>query len=293
MKKALIIGASGLLGGVFAQQMEGTYRVWGTYKDNIAYGNPPLTWGYSHLDIINYREVADLFSHVQPDIVIHCAGIANVDKCEDNTKLAWDTHEVGTENVSQWCRKANSKLVYISTDSVFDGTIGNYHELSETHPINVYGASKLRGEKVTAWAKDYLVIRTAFFDRLAKWVIENLKENKEISMFRDVYASPIFAVDLVDIIIKMCEQDLKGVYHVGGKGSWSKYEFGVYLAKELNLNPFLIKRIMVKTLKERVPRPKNLSLDCGKVERDLGIKVPTLQEGLKRFKEGYEQNKTR
>lgn len=283
MKKVLIIGASGTLGSVFLKKLKDNYQVWGTFNNNY-------TENCSKLDILDYRAVGDMFNLVRPDYTILCAAIADVDKCESNPKLAWDTHEVGTENVAQWCRKVNSKLVYISTDSVFDGTKGNYHELSETKPINVYASSKLRGEKVTTWAKDYLIIRTAFFGHkgLAKWVIESLKENKEISMFRDVYFSPIFTDDLVDIIIKMCEKNLTGLYHVGGQGSWSKYEFGIKLAKTFRLDPKLIKRTLVGDMKERVPRPKNISINCGKVEKDLCMKVPTLTEGLLRFKESYE-----
>jgi dTDP-4-dehydrorhamnose reductase len=293
MKKALIIGASGHLGNVFAKRMVKEYEVVATFCKN--YSNPVSGTQQIPLDIMNYREVGDVFNSTRPNLVIHCAAMTNVDKCEDNPKLAWDTHEVGTENVSQWCRKANSKLVYISTDSVFDGARGNYKETDETTPINVYGASKLRGEKVAMWAKDYLIIRTAFFGHkgLAKWVMDNLKENKEIEMYRDVYFSPIFTEDLVDIILQMCEKNLQGIYHVGGRGSWSKYEFGVYLARAFNLNPFLIKRVLVKTVKERVPRPKNISINVSKVETDLGIKMPTFTEGLKHFKEGYERYENR
>lgn len=281
MKKVLIIGGSGHLGSIFYQRMKDSYQVWPTYHDKR------IEHSHIKLDITNYRDVADAFNFAKPNYVIHCAAIVDVDKCESNHKLAWDTHEVGTENVAQWCRKANSKLVYISTDSVFDGTKGNYKETDETNPINVYGASKLRGEKVATWAKDYLIIRTAFFGNkgLAQWVIESLKESQQIPMYRDVYFSPIFTEDLVDIIVKMCEQNLTGLYHVGGQGSWSKYEFGVKLAKVFKLDPTLIKRTLVGDIKERVPRPKNISIDSSKVEKDLGIKVPTLTEGLLRFKE--------
>lgn len=285
MKKVLIIGGSGFLGSVFAERMEGKYQVWKTFNNNY-------TRDCSRLDILNYRDVGDIFNLVRPNYVIHCAAIANVDKCESNPELAWGVHEVGTENVSQWCRKANSKLVYISTDSVFDGKRGAYKETDETNPINVYAASKLRGEKVATWAKDYLIIRTAFFGNkgLAKWLINNADKGHTIPMFSDVYFSPIYTEDLVDIIIKMCEKNLTGIYHVGGKEGWSKYSFGVKLAISLGFNPTLIKRVSVNTIKERVPRPKNLSLDISKAENDLGIKMPTLQEGLLRFKESYEQS---
>jgi dTDP-4-dehydrorhamnose reductase len=286
MKKALILGGSGHLGSVFTRRMLKDYQVTSTYHKNLNFVE-----GCSHkyLDIRNYRDVADIFNLVRPELVINCAALANVEGCEQDTKLAWALNEEGVENIAQYTRKVNAKLVHISTDSVFDGTRGNYNETDETHPINVYGASKLRGEKVAAWAKDYLIIRTAFFGHsgLAKWVIENLKDNKEIPMFRNVYFSPIFTEDLVDIIIKMSEKNLQGLYHVGGRGSWSRYEFGVFLAKALKLNPFLIKRVIVGEVKETAKRPKNLSLDCCKTQTDLGMNMPLLSEGLKRFKESY------
>lgn len=283
MKKVLIIGASGTLGSVFLKKLKDNYQVWGTFNNNY-------TENCSKLDILDYRAVGDMYNLVRPDYTILCAAIADVDKCESNPKLAWDTHEVGTENVSQWCRKTNSKLVYISTDSVFDGKRGAYKETDETNPINVYAASKLRGEKVTTWAKDYLIIRTAFFGHkgLAKWVIENLKESNSITMFNDVFFSPIYTEDLVDIIIKMCEKDLKGIYHVGGEFGYSKYEFGRNLANAFELDWTFITPVSVDTMKSRTPRPKNLSIDISKLQKDLDIKVPTLTEGLLRFKESYE-----
>lgn len=280
MKKVLIIGASGTLGSVFLKKLKDNYHVRGTFNNNFAEK-------CSKLDIMDYRAVGEVFKEEKPHYVIHCAALANVDKCEAESGLAWGINEVGTENIAQYARKFNAKLVYISTDSVFDGEKGNYKETDVTHPINIYGKSKLQGEKVATWAKDYLVIRTAFFDRLAGWVIANLKDGKEISMFRDVYFSPICTSDLVDITLKMCEKELTGVYHVGGQGSWSKYEFGVNLAKVFNLNPDLIKRTLVGDIKERVPRPKRLSLDSSKAEKDLGIRMPTLKEGIARFKENY------
>jgi len=286
MKRILITGGSGHLGSVFTRRMLKDYQVTSTYHKNL---NFIEGCAHKYLDIRNYRDVADIFNLVRPELVINCAALANVDKCEEDTKMAWALNEEGVESIAQYTRKVNAKLVHISTDSVFDGERGNYNETDKAHPINIYAASKFQGERAATWAQEFLIIRTAFFGHkgLAKWVVDSLKEKKQIDMFRDVYFSPIFTEDLVDIIIKMCEKNLQGGYHVGGQGSWSKYKFGVYLARVMGLDPFLIKRVMVKTLKERVPRPKNLSLDVSKVERDLGIKMPTLTEGLKRFKESY------
>ncbi len=282
MKRVIITGGSGFLGHEFTKRMVDNYQVISAYHNNLI---PTEGCEQIKLDITDYRDVMSLWRDFKPELVIHCAALVNVDEGEKDKSKIWAINATGTEHVAQACREFKSKLIYMSTDSVFDGTKGNYKETDTVNPINEYSKSKLKGEQVSTWAKDYLIIRMAFFDKLANWVLDNLKQNKSINMFRDVYFSGIYSGDLIGITLKMLEK--QGIYHIGCQGSWSKFEFGVNLAKSFSLNPDLIRRTLVGDMKERAQRPERLSLDCAKVEKDLGIKMPTLTEGLKCFKESY------
>jgi len=281
VKRLLITGGSGVLGRVFTNKLSDRYQVISTFHNTIV---PCHRATFAKMDITDYRDVGAVFREFKPEIVIHTAALANVDECEKNPHEAWQINEAGTENVSIFCRELKAKLVYISTDSVYDGSTGIHKEDEKLNPINVYAKTKLIGEHKALISKDYLILRLAYFDRLANWVVDSLRKHKEISMYRNVYFSPISAVTLTNMIVSMCDKNLSGIYNVGCQGSWSKYEFGVELAKTMELDAELIQRVMVEYGKDKVPRPENLSLDYTKVEHDLGIKMPSLRAELLRYK---------
>jgi len=287
MQRILITGGSGFLGHTLTKMLVGKYKVFSAYNKNLIKVNGCI---HSHLDITNYQEVRSVFGDIKPDLVIHAAALANVEKCEEDPYLAWNINALGTGNIAWGCDNIKAKLVYISTDSVYNGERINHSEKEKTKPINSYAKTKLEGEKATL--NTNIVIRTAFFgDKgLAEWVASNLKMGRDIHMFTDALFSPIFTEDLGNIIIKMWENNLKGIYNVGSGDSCSKYEFGISVAKAFGIDDKLITPVMVDTVKSRIPRPKSLSLNVSKVEYDLGIKMPTVMEGINRFKDNYGRN---
>lgn len=293
----LVTGASGLLGSNIARRAGTTFRLVAVHRSHpISF--PDCTC--LPLDITNPDAVNELFRSAHPDLVLHTAAIADVDYCEDHPEKAWNTNVEGTANVAQACRKIGAKLVHISTDAVFDGTRGLYREEDEPHPINTYARTKLEAERrVMETVPESLIIRTAFYGRgpsgrkgLAEWTLEQLRRGEPFPMFTDVFFSPIYIGDLIEIIFEAHAQGLAGIYHVGSRERCSKHEFGMALARTFGFDPANLKAGVLADVPLRAPRPKDISLDTSRISRALGRPMPGLEEGLQRFRkdEGEERN---
>jgi len=282
MKRLLITGGSGNLGHVFTEKLSGQYQVLSTFHKTIV---PYHKATFAKMDITDYRDVGAIFREFKPEIVIHTAALANVDECEKNPHDAWQINEAGTENVSIFCRELKSKLVYISTDSIYDGSTGIHKENEKPNPINIYAKTKLIGEQKALIAKNSLIIRTAYFDRLADWALSELKQDKKVQMFTDTYFSPLCAEDLVITTNMMLLGNLSGIYNVGSFDFMSKYEFGRLLAHAFKYDQDWVIPVVASSMGNRVPRPKDLSLNIGKAEQSIGTPMPSILEGIARYQD--------
>ena len=288
-KRALITGGSGLLGSNTARAAAKDFEVFATYNSNYS-----LISGckFIPLDIRDKNKVFSVFQDVRPHLVIHTAALADVDYCEDHPEEAWAVNVEGTENIAKASSEISTKLIHISTNSIFDGKKGMYSEEDKPSPVNVYARTKLEGEKkVQRLIPDSIIIRTAFYGwslhnktSLAEWVITSLKEQKPVNMFTDVFFSPIFAGDLVEIIIEMYHKEICGVYHVGGRERCSKYAFGLEIAKSFGLNADNIHPTSITDMGLKAPRPRDLSLNVAKLSKELNTQLPSVREGVERFR---------
>ncbi|GAI18632.1 unnamed protein product, partial [marine sediment metagenome] len=192
-KRVLITGASGLLGANVAltASKKKDLEVYATYKSHPVRINKCRTF---YLDITHKKEVEQSMLKINPDFVIHTAALANVDQCQQYKREAWVINVSGTENLVEAVEKINSRLVYISTDSVFDGRRGWYTEKDRPNPLNYYAKTKLAGEKIVEGRNgNHTIIRTNIYGwnitgkfSLAEWVIDGLKNRKTLTMFKDV-----------------------------------------------------------------------------------------------------------
>ena len=195
MQKLLITGASGLLGNKIVKIANHTYEVIPTYNTMTLHSNSVK------LDITNLNEVFNVFSKLEPNIVIHTASETNVDKCEIEKEHAWKTNAEGTRNIAEACQKVNAKLVCVSTDYVFNGEKGLYDEEDKPDPVNYYGLTKLEGEKqVIKHCKDHAILRTSVLYgwhpwklNFATWVINQLRQDKQVTVVDDHYNTPTLA----------------------------------------------------------------------------------------------------
>jgi dTDP-4-dehydrorhamnose reductase len=285
--RLLVTGASGLLGNKIVEFAKHDYEVIPLYNTK------PLHPNSLKLDITNQSRVLRLFNKLKPHILIHTASETNVDKCETQKEHAWKINVEGTRNIALACNKANAKLFYISTDYVFDGKKGLYIEEDKPNPINYYGVTKLEGEnQVIHHCKNYAILRTSVLygchpwkQNFATWAINQLKQNKEITVVEDHYNTPTLADNLAEITIEAIQKNLQGLYHASGSERISRYEFAQQIARTFHLDPNLIKPIKMRQLAAWIAkRPKDSSLNTDKIQKQLKTKPLNITEGLNRMK---------
>jgi dTDP-4-dehydrorhamnose reductase len=277
--KVLVTGASGLLGTALLREasQRGIIAV-------PAYNTQPLNGGLQ-MDITEEAQIHATIRRVAPDYVIHTAAFTNVDACEIEPQYAWDVNALGTKNVAEACEKRDARLIYISTDYVFDGEEGPYSEEAPTHPINVYGESKLAGERFTLDSSVNAVARVCVLygpdkPNFVTWVINSLRSHTPIYVVTDQYNTPTYVGNCARALLRMCELGLTGVYHVSGREQLNRYAFACAIADVFALNKKLINETTTDTLQQRARRPMNSSLRVGKAERSLGMRLANVHEGL-------------
>ncbi len=289
MSRILITGASGLLGANLVVAFSELFTVLAAYKSNRMKSDHVDCF---QLDLVQKEWVASVFAQLRPGRVIHCAAQTDVDYCESHPEQAELANVDASRNVALAAEAVGAQLTYISTDSVFDGGKGTYSEQHQPEPINVYGRTKLEGERtVKDLLPDSLIIRTNIYgwnmqekESLAEWVLGRLERGEPLSGFRDVYFSPILVNDLAGILLRMMKLNLSGTYHVGGRQRCSKYQFGRHLASVFGHDLGLIQPVFVSDSQLAAPRPKDTSLDVAKVTQSLDLPMPEVVSGLRRFK---------
>jgi len=287
----LVTGASGLLGSKIVNCAERNFTVVPTHGTN------PLQSKSIKLNVVNLEEVLTIFQKFKPNMMVHAASETNVDKCEIEKEHAWKVNVEGAMNIAFACNKIGAKLVYISTDYVFDGLKGYYNEEDKPNPINYYGVTKLEGEKkVIQHCQDYVILRTSVLygwhpwkQNFVTWVINQLKQNKEIAVVQDHFNTPTLADNLAEMSTEALQKDLHGVYHASGSERISRYDFAVQIAKTFNLDTSLIKPIEMSQLTSWVAkRPKDSSLNTNKIRKQLKTQPLNITQGLKLMREEAE-----
>jgi dTDP-4-dehydrorhamnose reductase len=298
--RLLVTGASGLLGLNLAVQtaVDSRYAVSGVVHHNALAGVP---FNVIQADLGQPQAVAELLERTQPEVVIHCAALANLEACEAQPELAWRLNAGVPGELAAATARAGIKLVHISTDAVFDGQAGNYREEDTPHPLGVYARSKLAGEQAVTQANPQAIIaRVNFYGwslngtrSLAEFFYRNLSAGKAVNGFTDIFFCPLLVNHLADWLLKMVEKDLQGVYHVVSAEALSKYEFGCRIARLFGLNEQLITPVSWKAGGLQAQRSPDLTMQTGKLARDLATSLPDQAVGLQRFRQlfdsGYAQ----
>ena len=229
---------------------------------------------------------------LQPELVIHAAGLTSIEKCEANPTLAKYINVDLTKNLATVCAKLNIPMVYISTDHLFSGNESLVHEDCPVWPVNVYAKTKAEAETcVLASDAEALIIRTNFYgwgtsyrQSFSDMVINYLRAGKKISLFKDIYYTPMLIEPLVNSVHELVHKKAKGVFNVVGNDRISKYDFGVKLSKAFNLDNDLIDEGKIIDKPSLVNRPHDMSLSNQKVSNYLGRKMGGLDEHILKLK---------
>lgn len=233
-----------------------------------------------------------LLAEINPDVIIHTAGLTNVDKCETDYRQAEYSNVYLTEIVAKASADLNVKLVHISTDHFSNSSKSLSDESEIEVPLNNYAKTKLDAEYVVQkYAKESIIVRTNFFgwghqyrQSFSDRILSAARAGKEISLPDDVFFTPILIADLINAIDRLLSAKKTGIYNVVGPERISKYDFGVRLLKSFSLNPELVKKSSYQAKPGSAVRPKDMSLSSAKLCRDINIRIPDLNTSFQTLK---------
>lgn len=295
--RILVTGASGLLGINLALEASREHNVFGLVNDNRL-----KTEAFTVVqgDLLVPGTMERLLDETQPDWVIHCAALANLDACEADPGRA---QQLNTEvprklalSLQSLVGNGGARLLHVSTDAVFDGQRGDYTEADSPNPAGIYARTKLASEQAVLEADpEAIVARVNLFGyslnsrrSLSEFFLYNLQAGKSVMGFTDVIFCPLLANDLARIFLQMLDLGLSGLYHVVSSECLSKYEFGARIARRFGLDETLIHPSTVTQAGLKAARSPNLSLRSDKLAQALGAPTPTVNAGLDRFYQLYE-----
>ncbi len=242
-------------------------------------------------DLADGAAVREVIYRLKPDVVVHCAAMTAVDRCETEQELAWRINVDGTRAVADAARGAGARLVYISTDYVFDGAKdGPYTPDDPPHPLNVYGATKWEAEKITLDIPGGLVVRSSWlFSRRGKsfvrTVLELAARQAEIKMVNDQTGAPTWSKDLAAAILVCIEENASGILHVTNAGACTWHEYAEKVLALKGISGVAVKPITSDELGRPARRPKNSRLDCSAYAALAGRPLRQWDEALKEMLE--------
>jgi len=290
----LVTGASSLPGfRIVCEALKKGYDVIALYwKNPIPISNNNIT--KIRMDIRDLTSLKNLLHQNKPDIVIHAAALGDVDLCEKDKKLAWETNVQSTISLASLTAKLQAFLVYLSTDYVFDGEKGNYSEEEPPNPVDYYGFTKLMGEIACMSAgTEYAIVRASSIygfgpgrKNFAKFLVEKLSKNETVKALVDQYTSPTQATLLGETVIEIVEKKLTGIFHVVGE-KMSRYEFALKVAETLNLDKSLISPAKFEEMSWFAKRPRNSSLNFEKTKEKLKIDFYSTEKAFQTLKNEY------
>jgi len=287
----LITGANGMLGEECVRRLSNIHRITTCdLQEKLEYDGSAV---YQKLDIVDQAAVKEIIERIQPELIINCAAYTDVDGSEINRETAWNVNTGGVRNLLTAMAGKESKLIYISTDYVFDGNAGPYAEDQPTKPINYYGQTKLDAEKLIQksgipWA----IIRTNVLygnttiqkASFVRWVIEKLQRFETISIVNDQFGNPTWSFGLAEAIQKIIDKKATGLYHYAGKDYISRFEFALKIAGVYDLDPMLIRKTTTRALNQKAPRPYQAGLTCEKIKKELNVPFYSIIESLNKMK---------
>lgn len=299
--KVFVTGVNGQLGhDVMNELYKRGYEATGSDIADTYVGindfSPVTTMPYVKLDITDTDEVNRVISRLEPDVVIHCAAWTAVDMAEDDDKveLVRNVNAHGTENIAKACKNIDTKMIYISTDYVFDGqgTTPWSPDCKDYKPLNVYGQTKLEGElAVSSILNKYFIVRIAWVFGLngknfIKTMINVGKSLDEVRVVNDQIGTPTYTLDLSRLLVDMIETEKYGYYHVTNEGGYiSWYDFTKEIYKQYGLDAKVIPVTTEEYGLSKAKRPFNSRLDKSKLIENGFKPLPTWQDALRRYLE--------
>lgn len=284
MKKLsiVVIGSSGFIGSRIVDKLNSQFNLIGL--------------NHQKLDITRISQVEKLLSNIKADWIIHAAAIAHIDKCENDRKLGdksqtWKVNVEGTNNIALVCNKLRKRLLFLSTECIFDGKKGLFKEDDKPNPINWYGQTKYFGEqKVIESGIKFCILRAvlayghpqAFKNDLTGVFYKEIIRQRSVKAVSDQSLNVTFIDDLVDAISILIKNQAEGIYHYCGDKIISPYEIAQKIkfhtkSEKIQLYPMSLSDYFGKKAKLRLPQA---TLSCEKIQKDFGINYSNFNRAL-------------
>lgn len=293
----LVVGANGLLGSnVVRAGVDQGWTVSGTYHSTEPDFDIPL----SQLDITDVDTALEIFESWDPDWVVNCAAMTDVDGCEEAPECAHRINERAPSEIAAYCNERDRNFLQVSTDYVFDGgSRERYAENATVNPVQTYGQSKLDGEVAVREAiPDALIARLSFVYGVHRetgtltgfpaWVRDQLLAGEEVPLFTDQHITPSRAGQAAETICELIDADAHGTFNVACRSCVSPYKFGEAICEEMGADVSLLVEGKQSDVDRPATRPSHTCLDVTKVEETLGREQPTLAEDLNVISEWFE-----
>ena len=290
--KILITGANGLLGQHLVKLLTDCtdHEIIATGKGAARFLPLVKRLQYYPLDITDGLAVHELIDKTRPETIIHCAALTQVDECELAPIKAWSVNVTGTRFIIDAAKRINARIIFISTDFVFDGVHGPYKETDAVNPVSYYGSTKVAAEKSVAESGlSFTIVRTCLVyghslfgtrSNIINWVKQNLEQDKPIQVVSDQWRTPTYVEDLAKGILLIVEKKAEGYFHISGEAILSPWQMAMAAAKWLKLNSALIEKVDAANFTQPAKRPVTTGFIINKAKAVLGFIPLSFEAGL-------------
>jgi dTDP-4-dehydrorhamnose reductase len=287
-KKLLITGFNGFVAGSVIAHAKGKWEIHGIDLAGSPANDPDIF--YHTLDLLDEAKLTDLFRKIAPDAVIHAAAMANIDVCQNNQEKAEKVNIGITKVIAGLCRETGAKIIFCSTDTVFDGKKGNYTEADLPNAVNFYAETKIKAEQIVLSASDKNVVTRLSLvmglpvmgqgNSFLADTIEKLKKGLQVPFPANEIRTPLDVITLGKALVELAGNQFGGIVHLAGNTKINRYEMARQIAATLGYSPDLIQSTDSNAMEGRAPRPNDASLDNSLAKKILQTPMCTLTEGL-------------
>ncbi len=284
-----------MIGGHIASKANTAWEVYATCRSN------PVDLSSVQSILLRLEDkdsIPKVIQQIRPDVVIHCAAWSDLDRCEQDRKHAFQINAEGTAVLAKVCAGSNIRLIFTSSDMVFDGKKGNYTESDPPQPINVYGETKLLAEEqIQSVCSNYVIVRVALVygkpvirgNSFSEKIVNQFREGKSVPLFTDQFRTPVWVRTLADALLELASHDYAGMLHIGGSEKVDRYTFGLVLAEIGQYPSELCRPVSMFDLPTVAPRPQDTSFKISLAKKMLKTPFTSYRQRLS-FDYSVEEN---
>jgi len=288
MKRILLTGGSGLLGTRIINLRPADTEIVATFNAEFAHKPEGAEW--REVDLKDHDDVTALIADCAPDVIIHAGSIGSVDFADKNRELSHQINVQGTQAILTAAKAIDAKVIFVSSNAVFDGNNPPYAEDDPVCPVNYYGELKVEGEKLTLAADPgHAVVRPILMygwpnqgrrGNLVTFWLSKLEAGEDILAVDDVWSKPLWVDDAAKVCWEVIARDASGIFNVCGSERVTLYDLAAKTAEVFGFDAERVKAVPSSHFGDIATRPKDTSFDISKIEKELGVVPLGIQDGL-------------